>query len=398
MTVRADSGLQDRTPIPLRLKVMEVRLKRRSTFRSHAIGRSSSPRTTIQGGRSGQVLTEVFAVLFMASAAILVVLCLRGPEKLEARSASQKLNEPVYGLSVHAPAQPGLVLQRNGSLQVRRIGETVPAGEVVYQGVVSPAFRQTENGCHFVARNILGQIESVECRAETVDGQLNYYPIGRQPLLSAFASIDLGCFSPDGRLAAISDGLQCVEVWDVRTAGLVTRIHGAKVDGLSFTQDSRQLLTLKSCREAQVWDMSTGQCSGTHPLDGRFSRTIACSLQAGCLIYGVFDSTGPVIATSLETGREIWSAEGHPLGTSCIVVSDENGLVASGGVDGIVRVYDVKSGKTLLELQTYSDAISNLQFTSGGNGLAVGDYEGHLVHYDLQILSEYLAGQPDERL
>jgi WD40 repeat protein/tRNA A-37 threonylcarbamoyl transferase component Bud32 len=77
---------------------------------------------------------------------------------------------------------------------------------------------------------------------------------------------DMGCFSPDGALVAVSFGdgdfLACaVYVWDARTGErkAVLKGHTAPVQDVGFSPDGRLLLTAAKDTTARVWEAATGR-------------------------------------------------------------------------------------------------------------------------------------------
>ncbi len=87
---------------------------------------------------------------------------------------------------------------------------------------------------------------------------------------------------------------------------------------------------------------------------------------------------GTLRVLDASTGRERCAHDGHDGCVTCLVVSANGRMVASGGADGDVRVYDVSTGETLWVLEVDPDEVTSVEFlpdrpalrTCGRDGVA----------------------------
>jgi RNA polymerase sigma factor (sigma-70 family) len=137
-------------------------------------------------------------------------------------------------------------------------------------------------------------------------------------------------FAPDGQTVIADCDHKAVRVWD--TAGKPVHDltgHVGPIAGMAFSRDSKLLLTVGP-QETRVWDVATGK-----KLDG----------------FGRAKGTG-----------------------SCAAFSPDGKVLALGGADQRVHLWDWKARKEILQTRRHPDRIRWLAFAPDGQTLAsVGD-------------------------
>jgi len=195
-------------------------------------------------------------------------------------------------------------------------------------------------------------------------------PIGG-PLLHTGGEVKNLAFSPDGRtLAAVTDG-GSLTLWDVDSR---SRLRGplgageALLPGVGFTPDGSTLATA-STFGVTLWDVATGASVsefGGNASDLAFSA----------------DGTTIAFAEPNGGGAEIWDVAKRSLVAA--VVGDEDfsvalspgdRLLAVGGFGRLVRVWDVRTGKLVHELDQGGNGAFTLEFTPDGRTLAISGFE-----------------------
>jgi WD40 repeat protein len=143
-------------------------------------------------------------------------------------------------------------------------------------------------------------------------------------------------FSPDSRtLASGADG---VRLWDVATGKQVRRFldHGG-TNGLAFSPDGKTLVSVG--RSNIVWDVETGQ--QLHRLPVGFAGAVAVSPNGKLLATGGSDHL--VRLWDLASARELAQLAGHVGRVHVVAFSHDGNYLASGSEDTTILLWDVAS-------------------------------------------------------
>lgn len=185
------------------------------------------------------------------------------------------------------------------------------------------------------------------------------------------AALTACALDPTGRL--LSSGREgALRVWMLPdTAQTPIESHSAAVQGVVFTPDSRRVLSASLDRELRVWHAESGETlkvmrghiggvyslalrtDGRMALSGSSDRTVrAWDVERGAQLrrYGVHHDAVLAIAFSLRPLK---------LGG----MARPSGLVATGGAERVIRLYDAESGQLLMTLKGHRDAVTACAFS-----------------------------------
>lgn len=201
--------------------------------------------------------------------------------------------------------------------------------------------------------------------------------------------------------------------------------HAAPVISVSFSADSRYLATGSDDHNPRLWDVATGKLlrrfEGTDTFDGMSSispdgRYLIATGYSSVTLYDIrtgkkirqigeaglamrsscFSPDGRSIATSHEDGiLRLWEVttgklirllqasveENRRIGFSFVLAFSKDGrFLASGDRDDIVRVWDVAAGKLLWRLEGHESYVNSVCFSADGRFLATccADDAAHL--------------------
>jgi WD40 repeat protein len=146
---------------------------------------------------------------------------------------------------------------------------------------------------------------------------------------------------------------------------------------VAFSADGKNAFTAGADGKVCRWDAATGKelSSGSiaDPLSQRYS-SFAISFDHKYLACGSY-STG-ISLRELATGKEVCEFEGIRTEATAIAFSADGTLLAAGGRDKAVRVWDVATGQALSQLklempiQTFNGEIRAVAFAPDGKTLA----------------------------
>jgi WD40 repeat protein/serine/threonine protein kinase len=181
--------------------------------------------------------------------------------------------------------------------------------------------------------------------------------------------------SPDGTRAASAAWDGTARLWDLAT-GRQTRLlrqpqHKDFVVGVCFSPDGKQIATTYDRTAVSVWDVASGQVLRELPLPQaswvQYPRA-AFHPKGRLLAFGGGD--GPIRLWDPAKGETVAVLSGHD-GTAGDVAFRPDGLqLASGGVDRTVRLWDVQTREPVAVLRGHTDTVFRVAYSADGRLLA----------------------------
>ncbi|NES92398.1 MAG: WD40 repeat domain-containing protein, partial [Okeania sp. SIO2B9] len=169
-----------------------------------------------------------------------------------------------------------------------------------------------------------------------------------------FEGFDSVTFSPDGKVLAASDN-QDIKLWDVETGKEIAKLsgHSDKVTCVAFHPKNK--LFLASCsydKTIKVWNIADGECLGT--------------------------------------------LKKHKDAVITVVFSPDGKLLASGGKDNSIKLWNLGKGETD-ELRQHSKAVTCLMFSPDGKNLISGGEDGKILDWKLSDKESQLFPEEHRR-
>jgi WD40 repeat protein/serine/threonine protein kinase len=246
-------------------------------------------------------------------------------------------------------------------------------------------------------------------------------------------------FSPDGKFLAACGGIPVaprINVWDTKTGKPTSAFHAhtSRITCLSFSPDSRRLVSGSDDRTLRIWDLDTGVEVRT--LKGHRSAVAGLAfspdgsrlvstggyadvkiwdakkeeklirLEGGVMIFGNgetplmpispnYQYVAGVVGMKIlkvwdaQTGKEIAPHKGFTMQPTCLAFSSDGQRIAGGdgdrsvfllkpgkSVPGIVRVWNVGSGEKPLSLEGHPARVVGVAFSPDGTRLASASEDG----------------------
>lgn len=209
--------------------------------------------------------------------------------------------------------------------------------------------------------------------------------IQQRPAPNGSPPIESLTFSHDGQTLAVGRNDRVVEIWSVEDASQTGTItgHEEAVSGLVFTADDSKLFTASWDRTVRTWDVNEAVYSGDI---GRLKHrrqvtAVAFSPDGQLLASGGLDGeirlSDPVLQTPLATLR------GGSNGVMDLCFSPTESILAGASLDGRVRMWDVLRGEQVAELMGHRGAVWTVRFSPDGGRLVSGGDDNVLRVWDV---------------
>lgn len=156
-------------------------------------------------------------------------------------------------------------------------------------------------------------------------------------------------FSPDGTQLASSSWDRTVRLWEIAGARELATFRGHEllVFDIAFSPDGRRLVSASMDRTAKVWDLQPATREGI----GLAATDDTSKLEPG------------------DLSQEFRTLRGHHATVQTVTFTPDGTKLISGAWDGMIRIWDVASGRPVREFSAHSQPISRVDLSPDGTRL-----------------------------
>jgi WD40 repeat protein len=206
--------------------------------------------------------------------------------------------------------------------------------------------------------------------------------------------------SPDGKTIATGGSDRIVRLWDTSTGRELRtfKVAGNSIFTLAFSPDGATLVSGGGNYLVEFWNVATGTPVGRSTTE---QQSLPKTIRAGgAVLSAAFSPDGETLAIasydrtvrlySSATLRLLNTFKGHGLGVDSVTFSRNGQLLATGGRDGVARVWDV--GVPQEPGLSVTGLLTDAAFSPDGSGLAVAEFQQPMVTlWDLKTRKELMS-------
>lgn len=232
-------------------------------------------------------------------------------------------------------------------------------------------------------------------------------------------------FSPDGKLMASAGKDSFIKIWSIPegdlTRGIKDGIHA--INTITFSPDGKRLVSGGSDDTVKLWSVDSGNLENAPMKHGSEVKTVCFDREGETIISGGTDNTvlfwsvpdtaikqkiSPaaqgLTGTAFHSGLglvacgskngSIWvhfpfsknrpvQFESHQGKVHCVSISPDGRIIASGGYDGTIRLWNAQTGGRINILTGHEESVYAVGFSPDGKTLVSGGWDCMIRLWDV---------------
>ena len=190
-------------------------------------------------------------------------------------------------------------------------------------------------------------------------------------------------FSPDGRILLAASGEPSRDgefiAWstdDWSVAWKAEHAHSDAIFALDYTLDGKHIASCGADKVVRVWDAADG--AAVKAFEGHTSHVLGVSWRFDSKVLASCGADNVIKIWDFESGRQLRTIGGFKKQVTALrFIGDLSQVIACSG-DKIVRLHNADDGKAIRDFEGVVDYMYTLDVTTGGNVVASGGFDGAL--------------------
>ena len=187
-------------------------------------------------------------------------------------------------------------------------------------------------------------------------------------------------FSPNSRHLVSGSEDKTAIVWGIKSGRALQRLEGHRdrVRTVAYSPDGSRIATGSDDRSVKIWDASSGECLHSLDLGEDMYKVIFSS--DGLRLVVELHNTGAIC--DIHTGTCIATLQHEDSGNMQLSLSHQSDRVITSTNDGKAKIWSAVTGEELLELNAHTDKIHCVAFSPDGAEVATASGDCTVVTCD----------------
>jgi WD40 repeat protein len=194
-------------------------------------------------------------------------------------------------------------------------------------------------------------------------------------------------FSKDGRTLYSGSRDMTIRVWDVGKRKEIKTLEGHKdaVYSLALSPDGKKLVSASHDGALLLWDLD--RLKNAAVLEGHKAAVLSATFSPDGkrLVSGGFDKK--LIVWDVETKKRVLTYDGQDQ-IRCLKFIPNSPNLILGSEGGWLIHFDAKDGKILKKIQGHKDAVTSLQFQSGGKTFYSSSFDKKIKEWSSRVFQD----------
>ena len=175
-------------------------------------------------------------------------------------------------------------------------------------------------------------------------------------------------FTKDGRHVITASADRTIKLWDVNSGEELRTFtgHSDLVFALALSDDGKYLASGSWDGSGRLWDLATGESLNRYKFDQNSPYSLSFAYRDQYLVIAGLGKTLELI--ELDTGNPVRPYVGHKEIVTC--VQTKNDRILTSGLDGFVKLFDIKTGFQEMKFVGHEGAVNDATFDTHGAYIA----------------------------